>query len=167
MPEDQVQTITFEAAESRQLTHRLKRQGIVGILITALITSAIACFQFYQTQKHSAIEQLRADLQLGALALSATLKDYQSVSVQVSSRTHIRQMLQRYNQGELALSELRRETEKVLTDAMRHTPEVIGITRLDLNGTPIAQVGAVIPVLAGFSPVRMLARVGEQSGLAA
>lgn len=145
MPEDQVQSIALEAAESQQLIHRLKRQGIAGILITALIVSGIACFQFYQTQKNSVIEQLQADLQIGALALGATLKDYQSVALQVTSRTHIRQMLHRYNRGGIALSELRQETEQVLSDAMRHTPAISGITRFDLDGATIAQVGAVIP----------------------
>ena len=145
MPKDSARAITLEAADSQQLTQRLKRQGIVGILLTALITCGIACYQFYQAQKQATLDQLRADLQIGALALGARLNDYQSVSRQISGRTHIRQMLQRYNRGEIELTILRHETEKVLADAMRQAPLIRGITRLDIDGMAIARVGAVIP----------------------
>ncbi len=145
MAQEQSRTMTLEAVESEQLTHRLKRQGIVGILITALIISGIACFQFYQAQKKAVFEQLRADLQIGALAIGANLKDYQSIARQVSGRTHIRQMLHRYNRGEIELSALRLETEQVLADAMRQSTVIIGITRLDRSGMEVAQVGETIP----------------------
>lgn len=145
MPKDQVRSIALEAGESQQLTQRLKRQGIAGILVTALVISAIACFQFYQTQKRAAVEQLRADLQIGALALGATLNDYQRIARQVTGRTHIRQMLNRYNQGNIELSALSRETEQVLRDAMRQAPVIVGITRFDQGGMMVARVGEAIP----------------------
>ncbi len=148
MSEERVSPVAIDAPESQQLLHRLRRQGVAGILVTALVISGIACFQFYQSQKQSTIEYLRSDLQIGALALSATLKDYQSIARQVTGRTHIRQMLQQYNLGKIAAIELRRETEAVLSDAMRQAPEIVGITRLDANGMPVAQVGETIPQAA-------------------
>ena len=152
MSEERATPVAIDAPESQQLLQRLRRQGVAGILVTAFVISAIACFHFYQSQKYSTIEYLRSDLQIGALALSATLKDYQSIARQVTGRTHIRQMLQQYNLGNLAAAELRRETETVLSDAMRQAPEIVGITRLDVNGMTVAQVGEGVPRVAWPEP---------------
>lgn len=122
---------TEEIGRSFRLQHRLRIQAITGILVTALVVGGIASTQFYQSRQRSTVTQLQKELQFGALALGAKLNEYKSITLQVTSRTHVREMLKRYNEREISLTRLMTETKSVLNDAMRLSPEIMGITRLD------------------------------------
>lgn len=133
-----------QQAELQRLQSRLRRHSIIGILLTALVVGGLSCLQFYQSQKRSTLDSLKKDLQIGAIALDARLNQYQSIAQQVSSRTRIRQFLQAYNQSEISLPRLRDESSPKLADAMRLSPEIVGITRLDRNNLPVIDVGQTV-----------------------
>jgi len=136
---------TEEIGRSFRLQHRLRIQAITGILVTALVVGGIASTQFYQSRQRSTVTQLQKELQFGALALGAKLNEYKSITLQVTSRTHAREMLKRYNEREISLNRLMTETKSVLNDAMRLSPEIMGITRLDQQHVAITQVGETLP----------------------
>lgn len=135
-----------EIDKSFRLQQRLRVQTIAGILLTALVVGGIASYQFYQSRQQAVIDQLQKELQFGALALGAKLNEYKSIALQVTSRTRARILLQSYNQSEISLIRLMAETKPILTDAMRLSPEIIGITRLDQQHAPVIQVGESLPV---------------------
>ncbi len=130
---------------SLRLHQRLRLQAIAGILATTLIVGGIASLQFYQSRQESVIIQLEKELEIGALVLGTKLNEYKNIALQITSRTHARQLLQRYNRSEIDLTELMSETGPVLLDAMRLSPEIVGITRLDQQHTTISQVGDSFP----------------------
>jgi len=134
-----------ETDNSLRLQNRLRIQAITGILITALLVGGIASLQFYLSRQQSVVMQLEKELEFGALALGAKLKGYQNIILQVTSRSHIRELLQSFNQGEIELSTLRSETSPRLTDAMRLSSEIVGITRLDQQHAPVVRVGETFP----------------------
>lgn len=135
-----------EIDRTLRLQRRLRIHAITGILVTALVVGGIASYQFYQSRQQSVLTQLQKELQLGALALGAKLNEYKSISLQITSRTRAREMLHRYNQHEISLKRLMTETEPMLVDAMRLSPEIVGATRLDQQHAPIAKVGESLPV---------------------
>lgn len=141
MPDNRDMDDIGEIDKSLRLQGRLRIQAITGILVTAMVVGGIASFRFYQSRQQSVIDQLQKELQFAALALGAKLNEYKSVALQVTSRTRARQLLQSYNRGEIELAQLMAETRPKLVDAMRLSPEIIGITRLDRRHVPIARVG--------------------------
>lgn len=144
MPDNPDQNNSAEIDRTLRLQHRLRIQAITGILLTALVVGGIASFQFYQSRQQSALIQLQKELELGALALGTKLDEYISISLQVTSRTGIREILQSYNRREIDLAQLMSETRPKLTDAMRLSPEITGIIRLDRQHAPVTQVGQVL-----------------------
>ena len=127
------------------LQRRLRNQSIAGILLTLLVTGGIVSYQFYQAQRETELEHLRKDLHIRALVLSARLGELSSIARQVTSRSEIRQLLMRYNNGEIDLATLRTETSPRVEDALRLSPKVGGISRLDGRDNLVVTVGEWLP----------------------
>ncbi len=134
--------------DSHKLRHRLRLQAIGGILVTSIIAGSIANFEFYELRRQSTFRQVQAELQFGVLALGARLKEYKNIARQITSRTGIRQLLERYDRGKLTLSQLAAATEPELIDAIRFSSEIVGITRLGRNFEQLAAAGTVLPASA-------------------
>jgi len=130
-----------ETNKSFRLQRRLKNQVFSGILVTALVVGGYTSFQFYQIRQQSLINQLHKELQFGALALGNKFNEYKRIARQITSRSHIRELLQRYNRGEISLTGLMAESEPKLIDAMRLSSEIKWITRLDQRHASIARIG--------------------------
>lgn len=132
---------TAESKKSFRLRRRLRIQVFGGILVTALVVGGFASFQFYQFRQQSFINRLHKDLQFGTLALGNKFNEYKSIARQITSRSHIRELLQRCNRDEISLARLVAESEPKLIDAMRLSPEIKGITRLDRRHVSVVRIG--------------------------
>ena len=130
---------------SASLQRRLRNQSIAGILLTLVLIGGIVSYQFYQAQREAALEHLQKDLHIRALVLSARLGELSSIARQVTSRSEIRQLLTRYNGGDIDLATLRAGTESRVRDALRLSPKVVGISRLDATDSPVVTVGEWLP----------------------
>ncbi|MFW6236001.1 MAG: hypothetical protein ACOC24_04365, partial [Desulfovibrionales bacterium] len=63
------------------------------------------------------------------------------LAAQITSRTRIREELERFNTREISLRELRDFTEPKLIGAMNLSDEIVGIVRLDWKGLVVARCG--------------------------
>lgn len=75
------------------------------------------------------------------MAVNEWSRRVKDLAFQVTSRTRIRQELEKFNNGQIPLNQLKAFTEPKLSDAMTLSTEIIGIIRLDKQGTPVAQCG--------------------------
>jgi len=64
---------------------------------------------------------------------------------QVTSRTKIREMLEKYNRKEISLTELADFTQPLLNDAISHSGNGVGISRFDVHNTFTVSTGIPIP----------------------
>ncbi|MGR9073919.1 MAG: PAS domain S-box protein [Gammaproteobacteria bacterium] len=110
---------------------------MIGLILTFLL--------YRSYTKHLEKDFLIA-IELQTAALSTELSRLKNIAAQVTSRTRVREELEKYNEGRIDLESLSAFSGPMLTDAMRLTPDIVGIGRLDAEGNFLFQAGAPIPV---------------------
>ncbi len=78
------------------------------------------------------------------MAVNEWVRRAMDIAIQVTSRTRIRQELEKYNNKQITLAQLKAFTEPKLSDAMNMSADIVGITRLDSSGNVVAQCGEII-----------------------
>ena len=135
--------------QSIQPIRRLQRAtllfAVIGILITGLLVGTSAVIPLYNEYRAGAEQGLRSIWENKHLAVEQYLSRLRDISMQVTSRTRIREMLAAFNRGELSLEALREFTAPKLRDAMNLSSEAVGVVRLDVEGRPVVRVGRSIP----------------------
>ena len=79
--------------------------------------------------------------QVRSMAITEWCRWAKDVANQITSRTRIRQELEKYNKKEIDVKQLARFTKPKLQDAMNHSKEVIGILRLDAKDQIVTSCG--------------------------
>lgn len=102
----------------------------------------------YAHLKKSENNNVYHDAALTAMAVNEWGRRVMDIAIQITSRTQIRQELEKYNNKEISLTQLKAFTEPKLSDAMNMSEEIIGITRLDCLGKIVAQCGESLPSAA-------------------
>ena len=95
----------------------------------------------YDRLKKSENDNVYHDVGLIAMAVNEWGRRAMDIAIQITSRTRIRQELEKYNNKKIPLTQLKAFTEPKLSDAMNMSEEIIGITRLDSLGKIVAQCG--------------------------
>lgn len=114
---------------------------LVFFLLLILFTTITAATYLRETEENS----LRHTAQVKTIAVEEWLRRAKDTAWQVTSRTRIREELERYNAAEISLDELVTFTEPKLADALNLSPDMIGIVRFDhqdrvvvVTGTPVS-----------------------------
>ncbi len=84
-------------------------------------------------------------IKLKAIALDEWSRRVADLSYQITSRTRIRQELERYDHGDLAIEQLTAFTQPKLRDAMRLSAEILGIRRTANDGATVSCCGDGLP----------------------
>ncbi|MCP4717165.1 MAG: response regulator [Deltaproteobacteria bacterium] len=79
------------------------------------------------------------------MAIAEWIRLEKNLALQITSRSRLRQELEKYLDGQLNAAELKLFSAPKLDDAMAISKEIIGITRLDVHGRIVAQVGTTFP----------------------
>ncbi len=127
------------------LQKQLLTLTVLGTIITSLVIATVIALTFLQHDKAHHELNLKATADNRALAIKQYLDRIGFISMQVTSRTFAREKLQQYQNNEIILSKLQEFSIPILNDAMAHSPEILGITRLGKNGQLLTAVGQVIP----------------------
>ena len=130
--------------ESDQVEKRVRRMAVLGILLASFLIGGIATILLYTVQADHLRNQLFFTIELETAALEAELARLNNIASQITSRTRIRQELERHNRGEVGKQALIEFTTPKLADAMHSNRDVLGITRLSRDLTPIVSVGSDI-----------------------
>ncbi len=145
-------------------TRRLRLQVIVYALLAmavmGLAVAATATVPLYRQLSASAENRLEHALELQALAIGEVVGRARSLAAQVTSRTVIRDALERHLDGAIPLDELRRFSAGKLADAMNLSEELLAIRRHGPDGALLIEVGEPMPPEA----VAMLPDAGDALG---
>jgi diguanylate cyclase (GGDEF)-like protein/PAS domain S-box-containing protein len=140
-----VQMTAGDLLEHRHLYRRLRFWAVLGVLLTGLVVGGIFTTLLYHTHKETVRAELYYESELLTQALNAELSRLFGIAHQLTTRTRIRQELERFNRGEIGLDKLASFTLTKLQDPIDMIPELKGIARLDQNGQLTLALGEVIP----------------------
>ncbi len=125
-----------------------------GIFIIGVIIAFVSITPLFNHLKNGANKNLLSTAKIKALTVDEFLSRVKDISLQIASRTRIRDYLDEYNQGKISLNGLTDFSKSKLMDAMKSTKDVRGITRLDKKGNPVIQVGLPIPAKFCYPPAK-------------
>ncbi|MBN4063742.1 PAS domain S-box protein [Cardiobacterium sp. AH-315-I02] len=142
--------------ESNKLHQRLQRNIVAGLAITSLIIGLVSSILLYRSQAEQLKTELLFQMELQTVVLEAKILRLKNLTTQITSRTGIRQELEKYLRNEISLQSLNNFSRLKLTDAMNLATNMVGISRLDSKGTLLIQVG--IPAPEQFWPKEFLSK---------
>ncbi len=155
-------TQTPEVANTERVEGRVRQMAVLGILLTSSVIGGLATTLLYRSQADTLDSQLFFAVQLHSLAIEAELSRLQNLATQVTSRTRIREELERHQRGEIDLERLTEFSVPKLTDALHSVDDMLGVTRLSRDLKPLLEVGMPVPRAAW---PRDLSRSGTALGL--
>lgn len=145
MPESNVDKAGFLHSLSEQLYRHIRLRILLGLALTSLMIGAVATGFLYQSHGRELEAEAQFQVKLSVLALESELTRLRNLTRQITSRSRIRQELERYNAGEIELQALRTFSEPKLTDALKLSDDMLAINRISLSGDLLVQVGAELP----------------------
>ncbi|OAB55956.1 hypothetical protein AY599_07500 [Leptolyngbya valderiana BDU 20041] len=140
-----MQTNKTSQAHTRHFQRYLVAASALGIFLVSAIVAAVAVFPLSRQLKVEARRELKFSAQTRVFTVEELLSRLQSIAMQITSRTRARQVLEAYDRGEIDRSEFVTTSQRILTDALNQSEEVVGITRLNEEGNLAVSVGREIP----------------------
>ncbi|MEA5499338.1 ATP-binding protein [Limnoraphis robusta] len=130
---------------SKQLQRLLIFYSAVGIFAISILVAILSIFPLYQQLKKGEERNLQSALRTRTLAVEEFLSRAKDITAQIASRTQAKRELESYNLNPNAGNSAAANLTRILTDALKETEDLAGITRLDQNNQLIAKVGLSIP----------------------
>ncbi len=124
-----------------KLRNRIFYYTVSALSILLLGLMLIISFTLFDHLKKAESHNIAHIAEIRSIAVSEWCQRAKDVARQITSRTRIRQELEKYNDGEISLKQLREFVEPKLRDAMDLSNDVIGIIRLDKNNNIVARCG--------------------------
>ncbi len=131
--------------KSLRLRRKLFVYIAVGLLALTVSLSVSTMLPTYNRLVAAEDNNIYHAAQTRAMAINEWVKRSKDVTLQITSRTRIRQELEKYNDGKISLAQLKAFTEPKLEDAMHISKDILGITRLDRKRHIVASCGLSLP----------------------
>lgn len=112
--------------------------ALLAMVLSLAITISLTLFD---RLKRAEDKSLFHAVQTRAMAIDEWCRRAKDLSWQITSRTRIREELEKFNQGQISHPAVKSFTEPKLQDAMDLSEDIIGILRLDKNRRVIAACG--------------------------
>jgi diguanylate cyclase (GGDEF)-like protein/PAS domain S-box-containing protein len=138
-------SIPIKLGEPDKIHWRLQVRIVIGLVLTSLVVGTTFSILFWQIQTRQLENEVRSAVESNTTALESELNRLADIALQVTSRTRIREELERYNQGMISREKLLNFTTPKLEDVLRSESDVLGISRLDNAGRLLLEVGKSIP----------------------
>lgn len=138
------------------LQQRIFYLSMLGVFTVAIIVAAAGMIPFFNTLLEHEYQSLKFSHQLGEGRVTQYFNTIKSLSDQITSRSRIRQELEKFNTGKISLEELQNFTHSKLQDALLISEEVKGISRFDQNGSRVVSVGS------NFKNFKLDERAGQE-----
>ena len=95
-------------------------------------------FALFEQMKRAENESIVHFAEIRSMTITEWCRRAKDLARQITSRTRIRQELEKYNNGQIELDQLTRFTSPKLRDAMNLSDEIAGIVRLDKKNQTVA-----------------------------
>lgn len=134
-----------------QLRKRLFFYFAAALLVLVLGLTTAITITLFGSLKEAESHSLAHMAEMRSIAVSEWCRRVKDVARQITSRSRIRQELEKFNNGQTTLAELIDFTRPKLQDAMELSEEIAGIIRLDVQNRIVARCGfeAKLPLNGG------------------
>lgn len=126
-----------------RLQRRILLLATIGVMITGLVVGIVTLGHLHLQSRNYNENAMALQVHGQAQAMAQLLDRYCDVARQISSRSQIRDQLERYNSGTASLDSVRDFSVPRLVDALAYTPDLAGMLRLSRGGAVVASLGAV------------------------
>lgn len=140
-----IKSSSADSTNSKKLQKALTIYTALGIFGISVIVAIASIIPFYRQLLQQEQRNLLFAVKTRTLIVEEFLSKVKNVAQQITSRTRARQELEKYNQGQLTPNQIVAVSNRILSDALNQSSEVVGITRLAANGIQVAEVGLPIP----------------------
>lgn len=130
---------------SEHFKKKLLIAASAGLLLSCLSVAVISIWPLYNQLKTLQTNRLVFEVQTRAMMVEQFLQEARETARQITSRSAIREFLEKYNNKEIDIATLRKFTTPKLLDAIHLSNFAVGISRLDKRGKPVVQVGVAVP----------------------
>ncbi len=117
----------------------------LGIFLIGTIVFLVSIIPLYSRLKGGVQSNLVHAAKVRSMAVDEYILRAKDITLQVTSRTLMRKKLEAYNRGEITLEELIELTKDKLSDAMKLSEDVAGISRISTKGKLLLEVGLPLP----------------------
>lgn len=128
-----------------KLRRKILLTSLAYSLVAFVLLALVSVLPLFSLLREYEQEHLRLAARTRAQSVEEALDRMRDISLQITSRSAIRQALTDYTGGQLSVEELAEFTRPKLQDALQQAAEVAGITRLDRTGLPVVSLGTAIP----------------------
>lgn len=128
-----------------QLRRKILLTTLAYSLVAFVLLALVSVLPLFTLLRDYQEEHLLLAARTRAQSVEEALDRLRDISLQITSRSAIRQALAEYTAGRLSVEELAQFTQPKLEDALQQANEVVGITRLDRTGLPVVSLGIPIP----------------------
>ncbi len=130
---------------SGESTESLRKNLFIYLAAALFTLMAVLSFTVYtvlfQQLKRAEEHTLFHAAEMRSIAVNEWARRAKDLARQITSRSRIREELEKYNNGLIGIDELRSFTSPKLQDAMNLSDEIIGIIRLDSGNNKVAECG--------------------------
>ncbi|SHI72830.1 hypothetical protein SAMN02745165_00688 [Malonomonas rubra DSM 5091] len=123
------------------LQQKLFYFSMLGVFVVSILVAAAAMFPLSKALFEQEYQSLKFSHQLQTAQVSQHFREIKSIAEQITSRSRIRQELEKYNAGKISLQAYQDFTRPKLEDALKTSPDVKTICRFDQTGTRVVSVG--------------------------
>lgn len=128
-----------------RIYNRYRLIAIICIITMAIVICLMTVFPFYSNLKKSSEEEFKRFGTAVSSNIQGFVSEMSNIALQVTSRTKARNTLIAYNNGEMSLHSAGAIIGDILSDVLRQSDIVLGVSRFGTNGELVAGIGAKLP----------------------
>ncbi|UTW51026.1 PAS-domain containing protein [bacterium SCSIO 12827] len=138
MPQQRIRTI-------KAVQRNVLRYSVAGAVLIAALTAVFIMVPMQGQLRDASITHLGRTIESKASAITQIIENAKGVAALFSSRPRALDLLEDLAEGTIDLRQFKAASEPVFMSAMHSTDEIVGITRVNLDGDIVYAIGAELP----------------------
>lgn len=129
------------ANQTKVMQRRIVLFAVYGVIITCIISVIFLSVPYYLDLKKYVKRELLLRSSIKALSVEQLLYRFEQQAKSISGRIHARHLLGQYVRGERNKKQVKTHSEKILIEAVRQAPDIVGVIRVSHNKEILLRVG--------------------------
>ena len=130
---------------SKESSNRLRKTLLLylatALLVLSLSFALTVSLALFGHMKKAEDKSIVHAAQTRSMAVAEWCRRAKDLALQITSRSRIRQELEKHNQGIISLEQVKAFTEPKLVDAMKMSADILGVLRFDIHNHIVAACG--------------------------
>lgn len=119
--------------------------SLIGLLVACISVALVSVLPLYNQLKIQQANSLNFAAKTRIMVVEEFLEKSKETARQFTSRSKIREFLEKYNRGEINLARVSNFSTPKMRDALSQSEVAVGINRLSISGVSVVEIGVPIP----------------------